>query len=83
MNQKSINTQKVAILPKEGLVRLKQIVGYTDKETGEKIPGVIPIGKSTWWDGVKSGKYPKPVKLGPRCTCWNVEDIRRLIPQAS
>lgn len=41
--------------------------------------GPIPVSKSTWWAGVKSGRYPKPVKLGPRITAWRVEDIRALI----
>jgi prophage regulatory protein len=46
--------------------------------------GPIPVSKSTWWAGVKTGRYPKPVKLGPRITAWRVEDIRALIqkPQA-
>ena len=35
---------------------------------------------STWWAGVKSGRYPKPVKtLGERITAWRVEDIRAFI----
>jgi predicted DNA-binding transcriptional regulator AlpA len=41
--------------------------------------GPIPVSKSTWWAGVKAGRYPKPVKLGPRITAWRVEDIRALI----
>lgn len=41
--------------------------------------GPIPVSKSTWWAGVKTGRYPKPVKLGPRITAWRVEDIRDLI----
>lgn len=41
--------------------------------------GPIPMSKSTWWAGVKSGRYPKPVKLGPRITVWRVEDIDALI----
>jgi prophage regulatory protein len=28
---------------------------------------------------VKDGRFPKPVKLGPRITAWRVEDIRELI----
>jgi prophage regulatory protein len=46
--------------------------------------GPIPVSKSTWWAGVKAGRYPKPIKLGPRITAWRVEDIRALIekPQA-
>lgn len=52
-------------------------------ETGFlRLPGVlevIPVSKSTWWDGVRSGRYPAPVKLGPRTTAWRVEDIRALV----
>lgn len=43
---------------------------------------VIPVSKSTWWAGVKSGRYPKAVKLGKRITAWRAEDIRALIEQA-
>ena len=60
-------------LPDTGFVRLAAIIG----------PGrPIPVSKSTWWAGVKNGRYPKPVKLGPRITVWRVEDIRALIEQA-
>jgi predicted DNA-binding transcriptional regulator AlpA len=41
--------------------------------------GPIPVSKSTWWAGVKDGRFPKPVKLGTRISAWRVEDIRRLI----
>jgi len=59
-------------LPKEGFVRLRQILQ------------VVPIGKSTWWAGVKSGRYPKPVRtLGRRITAWRVEDIHELIKNAA
>lgn len=39
------------------------------------IPSILPIAKSTFWAGVKSGRYPKPVKLSERITCWRSEDI--------
>jgi hypothetical protein len=26
--------------------------------------------------GVKSGRFPKPVKLSARCIAWKAEDIR-------
>jgi prophage regulatory protein len=64
-------------LPETGFLRLPQIVG--DKNTEPPIPAIIPVSKSAWWSGVKSGKYPKSVKLGPRTTAWRVEDIRALI----
>lgn len=66
------------VLPETGLVRLSQIVG--DKEKG--IAPIIPVSKSAWWAGVKSGRYPAAVKLGERTTCWHVEDIRELIAAA-
>lgn len=62
-------------LPDIGFVRLVSIIGR--RKTGQ--PGLLPIGPTTWWNGVKSGRFPKPVKLGPRITAWRVEDIRALI----
>jgi predicted DNA-binding transcriptional regulator AlpA len=40
---------------------------------------LIPVGKSTWWAGVRAGRFPKGIKLGPQTTAWRVEDIRRLM----
>lgn len=36
---------------------------------------LIPISKSSWWAGCKSGRFPKPIKLGPRTTVWRETDI--------
>jgi len=65
-------------LPESGFLRLPQIIG----DTKRGIPAVIPVSKSTWWQGCASGRYPKPVKLGPRTTAWRVSDIRALIAAA-
>lgn len=56
-------------LPADGFVRLPLILQ------------LIPVSKSTWWSGCKSGRFPAPVKLGPRTTAWKVSDIRALINQ--
>lgn len=64
-------------LPEAGFVRLTQIIG--NSKAG--IPAIIPVSKSTWWAGVKSGRYPQSVKLSERTTAWRVEDIRALIEQ--
>ena len=58
-------------IPETGFVRLTQVLE------------VIPIGNTCWWEGVKSGRYPKPVKLSMRCTAWKAEDIHALIRQLS
>ena len=68
-------------LPKIGFVRLPQIIG--DPTSNPPIPGIFPVGRTTWWAGVKSGRYPKPVKLSPRITAWRVEDIRSLIQRSA
>jgi prophage regulatory protein len=59
------------ILPETGFVRLPEVLK------------VFPISKSSWWAGVKQGRYPQPVKLGPKMTAWRVVDIRALIEKTS
>lgn len=68
-------------LPETGYLRLPQIIG--NPKADPPIPAVIPVSKSSWWAGVKSGRYPQAVKLGPRTTAWRVESIRALIASAS
>lgn len=57
-------------LPEEGFVRLRDVLR------------VFPVGRSTWWEGVRAGRYPSPVKLAPRVTAWRVEDLRSLIERS-
>ncbi len=54
--------------PKTGFVRIKQIIAPW---------GPIPVSKSTWWQGVKDGRFPKSIKLGG-VTVWRAEDVRAL-----
>jgi len=35
---------------------------------------VIPVSKTTWWNGVRDGRFPKPIKNG-RMTFWKSEDL--------
>ena len=61
----STNTNEIR-LSAEGVVRLPVVLSF------------FPVSKSTWWAGVKSGRYPTPVRLGPRAVGWKVQDIRAL-----
>jgi len=71
-----------AALPEEGYLRLAQIIG--DANTTPPTPALIPVKKSSWWAGVKSGRYPQPIRtLGARITVWKVDDIRALIDGVS
>jgi len=67
-------------LPETGFVRLPQIIG--NPKADPPVTAIIPVSKSTWWEGVNSGIYPQPVRPpGQRITLWRVEDIRELIKQ--
>lgn len=66
-------------LPEIGFLRITHILG--DQKANPPILAIIPVSKSTWWAGVKSGRFPKPVKLGPKTTVWRVEDIVAFIEQ--
>ncbi|WP_031482021.1 helix-turn-helix transcriptional regulator [Maridesulfovibrio frigidus] len=61
----------MAGLPKEGFVRLKQILC------------VFPVSESHWLRGVKSGKYPSSIALTSKTVAWRVEDIRKLLESLS
>jgi predicted DNA-binding transcriptional regulator AlpA len=54
-------------IPATGFLRLSQVLA------------LIPVSKSSWWRGCKSGRYPKPVKLAPRTTAWRAKDIAVLM----
>ena len=53
--------------PYVGFMRLPQVLS------------LIPISKSSWWAGIRSGKYPKQIKLGEKTSVWRAEDIKALL----
>lgn len=55
------------------LLRLWQIVG--NPKVDPPIPPLIPVSRSTWWNWVKQGRAPSPIKLGPRTTCWRAVEV--------
>lgn len=64
--------QHESTFPDTGFVRVSDILK------------VIPVSKSTWWNGVRAGRYPQPTRaFGERITAWRVEDIRALIEAAA
>lgn len=65
---------QIQSLPSTGFLRLSDIIGKKNHK-----PAIIPVGRTTWLEGVKSGKYPKPIHLSERTVAWKVEDILELI----
>ena len=52
-------------LPTEGFIREKVVVS------------ICGITKSTLWRWCAEGKFPRPVKLGPATTAWDIVAVRR------
>ena len=47
-----------------------------------KLPDVLqlyPVSRASWYNGIKLGKYPPPIKIGPRSSAWRLSDIYKLI----
>ena len=47
-----------------------------------RLPQVLarfPVSPSSWWAGVKKGRYPAGVKLSENTTAWHSDDIDALI----
>ena len=57
------------------LLRVKDIV----RDNKSVNTNYLPISKSAWWLGVSEGRYPQPIKLGPRTTCWRESDILAIV----
>jgi len=55
-------------LKEDRLLRLKQVLE------------IVPVGKSTWWAGVATGRFPQPLRhLGPRITVWRASEVYALV----
>ena len=39
----------------------------------------IPVSRSTWYDGIKAGRFPPSVPLGGRSVAWRSSDISKII----
>jgi len=50
-----------------GFLRLPQVLA------------LIPVCPATWWNGCRSGRFPKPIKISPRVTVWRATDIAALL----
>ena len=47
-----------------------------------KLPEVLAtlgMKKTAWYDGIKAGKYPKPIKRSPRDTVWPMSAIQKIV----
>ena len=66
--------------PPLGFLRLPQIIGKPAADP--PIPPIVPVCATTWWAGIKAGRYPKGIKLSPRVTVWRATEVFALIDQS-
>ncbi len=69
-----IKPSLISTMPELGFVRLPAIIAPK---------GPLPISRALFWEWVRDGRFPKPIKLGPRISAWRVEDVRATIDQLS
>jgi prophage regulatory protein len=48
-----------------------------------EVLALIPVSRATWYAGVKNGRYPQPVSLGPRCVAWRASEIQQLVSRGA
>lgn len=53
-----------SIFPSEGFIRLPQVLL------------MFPVSRTNLWRLVKSGTFPKPKKIGPRTSVWDIGELR-------
>lgn len=66
------------LLDPNGLYRVGPIT-----RTKDGPPPLFDLSASTWWAGVKTGRFPKPVRRGKRMTCWRGYDLLGLVQSVS
>ncbi len=55
--------------PPEKLIRIKDVLE------------LYQVSRAHWYDGIKLGRYPAPIKLSERIAVWRYSDIQKLIEQ--
>jgi prophage regulatory protein len=56
--------------PPDALIRIEKIIGPN---------GYIPVSRSSFYEGIKLGIYPKPIRLGKRTSAWRLSEILAVV----
>jgi predicted DNA-binding transcriptional regulator AlpA len=55
------------VIPQGRLLRLRDVLA------------LYPVSRTSWYDGITTGQYPPPVRLGKRTVAWRQSDIEAAI----
>lgn len=72
-----MNTNNNGVIPANAFIRINVIVGDKNRH------GLIPMSVTSWYSGIKEGRYPAPIHLGgkTRGSYWRYSDILKLIDE--
>lgn len=63
----TVQKSSAPVLPETGFLRLADVLK------------LVPVCRTAWYNGMKSGLFPQPVALGKRARGYRAEDLRALI----
>ena len=63
----TVQSSPAPVLPETGFLRLADVLRF------------VPVCRTAWYNGVRSGEFPQPVALGKRARGYRAQDIRDLI----
>ncbi len=67
-------------LPDDATLNIQEVVKNPTKNKNiQAVRPVFPIARSTWYEGIKSGRFPKPIDLGNGLNVWRVKDIKAVV----
>ena len=63
----TVQSSPAPVLPETGFLRLADVLRF------------VPVCRTAWYNGVRSGEFSQPVALGKRARGYRAQDIRDLI----
>lgn len=63
---------------------MAQRVGrISEVATTKEKKGLVPVSPATWWRWVADCTAPKPFKLGPNTTVWDLDEVEQFLARRS
>lgn len=68
-------------MPSKGYLSAAQLIGRgpSPRHRRPAIPALLPISQTTFYDWVKKGIFPQPIRLSRSVVIWRVKDVRAFL----
>ena len=61
------------------VIRISDLASTPDTPEKPGKRGMLPVSPATIWRWVRSGRFPKPFKLGPATTVWDADQVEAFL----